>query len=208
MNVIWLLVSYGFSLSGIREVSKTRARGELRQIFSQHFSARVVMAILGGVVGLIATRCSPLLSERPSIGVLATLLGIVAATNLGWLFQGLQRFRTPIMLEVAGFAISLALILSLVHGPADSIWVLASLLVSGLATSVIAYGLAIRDIGLPRIAVEGVAQLIVVPLSCSATRRVRCCLPLRPPICSLFCPTRSRSDISAQQNVSRVLDLA
>jgi O-antigen/teichoic acid export membrane protein len=160
MNVIWLLVSYGFTVVGMRDVSRAQARCEYNAIFSLHMSARVLMGSLGGIVGLVATFCSPVLSERPTIGILATVLGIVYGSNLAWLFQGRHQFRTPIMLEVAGFALSLVLVLSLVRSPADSSWVLGSLLISGVTYSIIAYGLTIVDIGLPRIRLNGVSQLV------------------------------------------------
>jgi O-antigen/teichoic acid export membrane protein len=159
MNVIWMLVSYGFTFVGMREISNTQAPDEHHAIFSLHSSARLLMGLLGGVAGVIATYCSPVLSARPLIGILATILGIVSGWNLGWLFQGRQRFRTPIMLEVLGFAISLVLILSLVGGPADSSWVLGSLLVAGVVSSVIAYGMTVFEIGSPVIRWKGVPQL-------------------------------------------------
>ena len=100
-----------------------------------HVSARLSLGVMGGVIGIVATMCSPVLSERPLIGLLATMLGIVSALNLGWLFQGRHHFHTPIMIEVFGFALSLMLVLNLVKGPADSVWVLASLLIAGAASS-------------------------------------------------------------------------
>ncbi|SIT37265.1 Membrane protein involved in the export of O-antigen, teichoic acid lipoteichoic acid [Paraburkholderia piptadeniae] len=160
MNVIWMLVSYGFTFVGMREVSKAQDTNECNAIYSLHTSARLVLAVLGGAVGLIATMCSPALSERPLIGVLATLLGIVSALNLGWLYQGRQHFRTPIMIEVFGFALSLALVLSLVKGPADSIWVVASLFIAGIASAAISYGLATFQLGRPRLSLSGIVPLI------------------------------------------------
>ncbi|MFM0203767.1 oligosaccharide flippase family protein [Paraburkholderia fungorum] len=160
MNVIWMLVSYGFTVVGMRDVSKAHTRCEYNAIFSLQVSARVLMGLLGGIVGLVATFCSPVLSERPTIGILATVLGIVSGSNLGWLFQGRHRFRTPIILEVVGFALSLVLVLSIVRSPLDSSWVLGSLLIAGVSSSMIAYGLTIFDIGLPRIRLNGVSQLI------------------------------------------------
>uniref|UniRef100_E1TK84 Polysaccharide biosynthesis protein n=2 Tax=Pseudomonadota TaxID=1224 RepID=E1TK84_BURSG len=160
MNVIWMLVSYGFSLVGMREVAKAQSAKECNAIYSLHVSARLILAVLGGCIGVIATLCSPTLSERPLIGILATLLGIVSAMNLGWLFQGRQRFRTPIMIEVFGFAVSLVLVLSLVRVPADSVWVLASLLIAGVASSIISYGITTSQLGLPRLTVQGVMPLI------------------------------------------------
>jgi PST family polysaccharide transporter len=80
--------------------------------------------------------------------------------NLGWLFQGRQRFRTPIILEVVGFALSLVLILSIVRGPADSVWVVASLLIAGAISAAISYGLTFSHIGFPRFKLEGIVPLI------------------------------------------------
>jgi O-antigen/teichoic acid export membrane protein len=160
MNVIWMLVSYGFTFVGMREVSKTQGPREYNAIYSLHVSARLLMGVAGGGVGIVATMCSPVLAERPAIGLLATLLGIVSGLNLGWLFQGRQHFRTPIIIEVIGFALSLALILTFVKGPQDSVWVLASLLIAGVICSVISYGLTFVHIGLPRLTMVGIGPLM------------------------------------------------
>lgn len=160
MNVIWMLVSYGFTFVGMREVSKAHSVKECNDIYSLHVSARLLLGLAGGAVGIVATMCSPALSERPAIGLLATLLGIVSGLNLGWLFQGRQRFRTPIMIEVFGFALSLVLVLSLVKGPEDSVWVLASLLIAGVASLMISYGLTTAQLGLPRLTTTGIAPLV------------------------------------------------
>ena len=160
MNVIWMLVNYGFSPVGMRDVSKAQSEKECNDIFSLHVSARLAHALVGGTIGLIATMCSPVLSERPLIGVLATLLGIVSGMNLGWLFQGRHQFRTPIVIEVFGFVLSLVLVLTLVKGPDDAVWVLASLLVAGVASSIISYGLTIYQLGWPRLRWSGVVPLV------------------------------------------------
>jgi len=160
MNVIWMLASYGFTFVGMREVAKSSERSHQNAVFSLHSSARAFTCAVGAAVGVIATMCSPTLSERPAIGLLATLLGLVSALNLGWLFQGRQRFRTPIIIEVIGFALSLVLILSIVKGPQDSVWVVASLLIAGVVCSVISYGLTFVHVGLPRLRVDGVMELM------------------------------------------------
>jgi O-antigen/teichoic acid export membrane protein len=160
MNVIWMLVSFGFTFVGMREVSKAHSAQECNAIYSLHVSARLILAVLGAAIGIIATYSSPVLSERPLIGLLATLLGIVSALNLGWLFQGRHHFRTPIMIEVFGFAVSLVLVLSLVRGPQDSVWVLASLLIAGIGSTIISYGLATRQLGWPRLTFSGVVPLV------------------------------------------------
>jgi PST family polysaccharide transporter len=160
MNVIWMLVSYGFTFVGMREVSKAQSAAECNTIYSLHVSARLLLGLLGAGIGIVATMSSPVLSERPVIGLLATLLGIVSALNLGWLFQGRQHFRTPIMIEVFGFALSLVLVLNLVNGPDDAVWVLASLLIAGIASSIVSYGLTTWQLGLPRLRFAGVVPLV------------------------------------------------
>jgi PST family polysaccharide transporter len=160
MNVIWMLVGFGFTFVGMREVSKAQSVQECNEIHSLHVSARLVLAVIAAGIGIIATFGSPVLSERPLIGLLATLLGIVQACNLGWLFQGRQQIRTPIMIEVFGFALSLVLVLILVRGPNDAVWVLASLLISAVASSLIAYGLMTWQIGWPRLRFSGVVGLV------------------------------------------------
>ena len=160
MNVIWMLVNYGFSPVGMRDVSKAQSDAECNHIFSLHVSARVAHGLAGGAIGLVATMCSPVLSERPLIGVLATLLGIVSGMNLGWMFQGRHQFRTPIIIEVFGFLLSLVLVLTLVKGPDDAVWVLASLLIAGVASSIISYGLTIYQVGWPRLRLAGIVPLV------------------------------------------------
>ena len=160
MNVIWMLVSFGFTFVGMREVAKAQTTQECNAIYSLHTSARLILAVLGAVIGIVATFSSPVLSERPLIGLLATTLGIVSALNLGWLFQGRHHFRTPIMIEVFGFAVSLVLVLSLVRGPSDSVWVLGSLLIAGIASLSISFGLATNQLGFPRLTTHGVVPLV------------------------------------------------
>ncbi|MFL9932614.1 oligosaccharide flippase family protein [Paraburkholderia sp. RL18-103-BIB-C] len=160
MNVIWMLVNYGFSPVGMRDVSKAQSDAECREIFSLHVSARIAHGLVGGCIGIIATMCSPVLSERPLIGLLATLLGIVSGMNLGWMFQGRHQFRTPIIIEVFGFLLSLVLVLTLVKGPDDAVWVLASLLIAGVVSSIISYGLTIYQLGWPRLRLAGIAPLV------------------------------------------------
>lgn len=160
MSVIWLLVAYGFVPVGMRDMSKASSLQERNEIFSLHVSVRLVHAAVGACVGLIATQCSPVLSQTPLIGVLATLLGIVSGMNLGWLFQGRHQFRTPVAIEVFGFALSLALVLSIVRRPSDAVWVIGCLLISGVAASVVSYGIAISQLGWPRIRWTGAAALM------------------------------------------------
>jgi len=68
----------------------------------------------------------------------STLDGIIQATH---------RFRTSTLLEVAVFAISLVLILSLVHDAGDGLTALLSLLVTSVIVTLMAYVIVVPRIG-------------------------------------------------------------
>jgi len=150
-QMVWLLSEYGFPPVGSRDAASTTERGVLSRIYGQHVSGRLWTAAIGASVGVIGTALSPLLRERPILGVLATCNGLVAAFNLGWFFQGTLRFRTSVAMEVLGFAISLPLILLLVRGPGDGWWVLAALLISSVICTAVAHTIALRGLELGEI---------------------------------------------------------
>lgn len=144
-QVVWLLIEYGFPISGARDAAGTTHRRQLAALYGRHMMGRLALVLAGVAIGVGGTLLSPLLRETPALGILATANGIVAAFNLGWYFQGTLRFRTSVMIEVAGFAISLPLILLFVRGPGDAWIVLAALLASGVVCTAVAHGIALRS---------------------------------------------------------------
>lgn len=145
-QVVWMLAEYGFPIVGARDAAACRDRSALAELFGRHVTGRLWMTLPGLAIGAGGTLLSPLLHENPALGALATANGLLAAFNLGWFFQGTLRFRTSVMLEAAGFAINLPLILLLVHGPGDGPVALAILLGSNLACTLAAYAIALRGI--------------------------------------------------------------
>lgn len=141
-QVVWMLAEYGFPVVGTREAAASRDRTSIATLFGRHVSGRLWMALPGLAIGIGGTLLSPLLRETPLLGLLATANGLLAAFNLGWFFQGTLRFRTSVVLEVAGFAVNLPLILLLVHGPGDSQVAMAILLGSNVVCTVAAYVVA------------------------------------------------------------------
>jgi O-antigen/teichoic acid export membrane protein len=158
-QLVWLLSEYGFSPIGARDVvladSSERAR-----LYGRHCSGRVVMSVLGLAVGAAGTWFSPLLREAPLFGALATLNGVIAAFNLGWYFQGIRRFRTSVLLEIFGFAMNLALILALVHGPHDGWLVMASLMTSSAICTLTAHVVALESLERRSLSFRGTFVLI------------------------------------------------
>lgn len=159
-SIVWLVVNYGFSVVGTRDLASVNAAEVIGAEIGRHLKARTLMSVLGVLIGVLGTTLSPMLREMPVYGVLATLLGLISAFNMGWYFQGTHRFRTSILLEVAGFAISLTMILTLVVDEGDGLFVLLSLLVSSSVTTVIAYLIALRQVGLKFIRSTGAWSLM------------------------------------------------
>lgn len=145
-QVVWMLAEYGFPIVGARDAAASRDRGRLAELFGRHVVGRLWMAMPAVLIGVGGTLLSPVLLANPLLGLLATANGLLAAFNLGWFFQGTLRFRTSVMLEVAGFAINLPLILLLVRGPGDGAVALAILLFSNVLCTLAAYGIALRAI--------------------------------------------------------------
>lgn len=158
-QVVWMIVDYGFPIVGARELACTRDRSVIAKEFGRQFTARLWMAPFGIALGVGGTLVSPVLRADPALGWIATAMGVVSAFNLAWYFQGTLRFRTSVMLEVVGFVINLALILSVVHGAGDGLRVLMSLLASGLVCTLAAYVIALRQIDIRSIRFSGAASL-------------------------------------------------
>lgn len=160
MQIVWMLTEYSLPTVGARDIARAREPREIAVLYSSHLLGRVALTPAVLVIGLGAVLLSPVLRERPLYGVLAVATGVVMAYNLGWFFQGTLRFRTSVLLEVLGFAVSLPLILLLVRGPEDGWLVLASLLASGVIATAVAHALALRSLDRSALRWRGGVQLL------------------------------------------------
>lgn len=159
-GVVWLLTNYGFAVVGTRAIATAPDPSVISAEFGRHLKARMLMCALGIAVGAGGTFASPVLRSDPMFGIVATALGLVSAFNLGWYFQGKGAFRTSVLLEVAGFTMSLAMILSLVRTSHDGLLVLVSLLASAIVTTLISYGVALPSLQRAHIRLRGGWALI------------------------------------------------
>lgn len=144
MTMVWMLAEYGFPVVGARATASTTDKDEIAAIFGRQLACRVLTAVPAVALGVAGTWLSPVMRDQPLLGLLATLTGIVSAFNLGWHFQGTQRFRTSVAMELIGFAINLPILLWFVRGPGDGWIVMATLLASGLVCTVAAHVVALR----------------------------------------------------------------
>ncbi|WP_074299165.1 oligosaccharide flippase family protein [Paraburkholderia phenazinium] len=144
-NSIWLFVNFGFSTVGARDAVQARDARTRASILSDHLTARLVLSLPGLIVGLIAIHFSLVFLHRPAVGCVVVFLGLLAAFNLGWYFTSTGRARTSVLIEVAGFSTSLALIFGFVHRPSDLAYVFPLLLISCATQLIIAYWLVRKE---------------------------------------------------------------
>lgn len=151
VSIVWLVVNYGFSITGARDLASVDCPTARNRIFARQIVARLVLVPAGVIVGAIGTVLSPVLAADPLYGVLATLMGLCEAFNLGWFFQGLRRFRTSIAMEAMFYPISMVLALLLVRDAEDGIRVFYALLASISVVLAVSYSLAAKTVMLNRL---------------------------------------------------------
>lgn len=137
MQMIWLFTNWGFGIDGMREIAVAKQH-EYGAIFAEQTSGRLILSVIGLLLGGIGIYLSPILTTHWLAGLLAVLLGIVSAYNLGWYFTGSNRPRLAVKLEVLGFILNLALIFTFVRKPDDAVYAIAAILLSGIISMVVA----------------------------------------------------------------------
>ena len=160
-NIVWMVVQFGFPLVGVRDLAQAGTREAVARTLGTQIHGRCLTSLAGIGIGGLCIAFSPLLSEHPAYGVAAIALGVVSAFNLGWLFQALHRFRTSVLLEVAGFVITVALTLVLVRDSDDGLYALLALLASGVITLAAAYMIAAKDVPLRQMRSSDVKALMM-----------------------------------------------
>lgn len=138
MQIIWLFVNWGFSIDGLREIATTETQ-HYKDVLNKHLSGRLVLSFIALAAGFIAIHFSAVLSIHWLTGFLAVVLGIISAFNLGWYFTGTHRPRMGVKLEVIGFILNLAFILTFVRDENDYVMAIGSVLASGTISLMLAY---------------------------------------------------------------------
>jgi O-antigen/teichoic acid export membrane protein len=153
--LVWATVDFGFPICGARDAASAKDSRELGRIFGRQIAGRLITVVPAMLLGLGATLTSPVLRERPMFGILATLGGITASTNLGWYFQGTLRFVTSVVLEILATVMALPTLLYLVRDEGDGVTVLWINLLSGAVVSVLSYALALRGLDRSALRITG-----------------------------------------------------
>jgi O-antigen/teichoic acid export membrane protein len=144
MALVWMVVNFGFSTTGSRELASSLDDEGHALVFSRQISARLILMPVGAVVGVIGTVVSPALRVNPWFGVIATLLGLINAMNLGWFYQGLRKFRLSLTFEAMAYPLNVGFVLLLVRTSTDGTNALMALLASTSIAALSAYVVALN----------------------------------------------------------------
>lgn len=172
-QIVWLFIEYGCPVAGVRDIAETQDNKHIPAQVGRQLMARMAMLPIGIAIGIGGTLISPVLRAEPDFGLYAVAVGISSAFHMGWYFQGSLQFRTQMVLEVLGFAMSLGLILGMVQGPEDGERVLQALLISSVAANLLAYTLVARQIDIRHIRLGGAFGLLRKSTALFASRGLR-----------------------------------
>lgn len=134
---ITLVVEYGFSLSGTREVARNREDGEkLAEIVSGVLGAKGLFAAGAMGVAFGARWWVPVFRSHPDLLWAGTFGALAQAMSMMWFFQGLERMKLVAALDFSAKAVATGGIFALVREPADG-WKVLALQGAGASVSFI-----------------------------------------------------------------------
>ncbi|WP_267962618.1 flippase [Thermus brockianus] len=134
-----LLVEFGFSLSGTREVARYRGDREMiARIFSGVMGAKVVLVLPAALVAFLALNLPPFRGKEEVVWA-AFFWAVVWGFSPVWVFQGLERMREVAFLEVLTRGLATLGVFLLVRTPMDAY---LPLLLNGIG-ALVATGLGI-----------------------------------------------------------------
>lgn len=142
---LWLIVNFGFSTVGGRDIVHTENIGERDSIFRDQFTARLLLCIPAAIIGALAAWRSELLAHIPGASFFVVAGGLLAAFNIGWYFTSTGRARTSVLIEVLGLLLSLVLLVAFIRKPADIDRVFPLTFASGVVQTLFAYWLVRKE---------------------------------------------------------------
>ncbi len=144
-----LVIEFGFGLSGVREVARNRDNPErLGQLIAGVNGAKLVLALACGCVALALAPHLQIFRSAPRLAWAAFALALCQSSSMVWYFQGLERLKLVAALDFISRLIAALLIVLLVRMPGQEWRVLSLQALGALAASVVAAGLAWREVPL------------------------------------------------------------
>lgn len=121
-----LIVEYGFVFSATRTVAAHRDQPDvIARTAAQVLSAKLMLSVVAGVVGLSIFVLVPAFREHPLLFALGLVYAVAQGFTPLWYFQGLEDMRLVAVIDVAMKALSTVLIFLLIRRPEQAWQVLA-----------------------------------------------------------------------------------
>lgn len=132
---VWtmLIMEYGFALSAVRAVSRSRgSREQLSKIVQGVQGAKVLLSVVCALIGFVSFLTIPALRGSPELVTLGCVSGVVTGWSPVWFYQGIERMVGASVITALARAFATLGVFVLVGGPSDGWRVLA--LQAGFAT--------------------------------------------------------------------------
>jgi O-antigen/teichoic acid export membrane protein len=158
-----LVVEYGFSLSGSRQIAIARGdREELSRIFSEVISAKLIIVLLVLACGAVFTALTGSMYFDSSLIWWGILYFLAFGFSPFWFFQGLEKISVVVVLEVGLRFTSLLFLYLFVLEPRDSELALFILAVFGLLNTLIGNLMCIKNVGRVSFSLSGALQQLKI----------------------------------------------
>ncbi len=148
---IMTIVEYNFIFSATRDVAIARDDLNRRsELLTGVMSAKVILSVIGAIIGLIAQIFVPSLRDNPGTFWLGMLWMVTLGNNLLWYFQGLERMQLAASLDVSAKFIATIGIFFLVHDANDIGLVFLIYTAANLFSIIVSLVLAYREVPFTR----------------------------------------------------------
>lgn len=143
-----LFIEYGFNISATRDVAKNRQNlVKLAELLIGVIGAKVLLAIVGTAAALLVAFFMPSINGDPLLLSAGIFWGIASGASAIWYYQGLERLKFVVTIEIILKALSVGAILVIVSKPQDAWKVLCIQGLAALIASLIALKIAFKEVG-------------------------------------------------------------
>jgi polysaccharide transporter, PST family len=143
-----LSVEFGFALSATKEAAKWKHDpAMLRQILAGVLGAKMILALAAAGLAAIAERFFTVFHGHFLLFWSGVFWALVQGSNMIWFFQGLERMRVVVLLDMAVKTAAVVATFGFVRGPADDWKVLGLQGAASLLSLMFSLSLAWREVG-------------------------------------------------------------
>lgn len=124
------LINYGFNITAVRDVARSKGKEELNEIFNTTITAVFLLAALSMCIGVALVYSVPAFKEESFVFLSAVMLVVFQATLPTWFFMGLEKMVAIAIFSSGSKVLYIALLLMFVNEEKDYIYVNALFSVS------------------------------------------------------------------------------